>query len=106
LNLEQLKLALPKSKKGQVSQELVDLINEAETRGDFEGFLEDNVISYQSILQDGRYKIHDYVKAIEYGSYYLNGDEQAESFVKTFPEKVKRRVLEGKSSYASGAPAM
>ena len=106
MNLEELEAALPKAKKGQVNQELLDIINDAEKRGDFEGEFANQVISFQSVLQEGRYKATDYVKAVEFCAYYLNGDEQAEAFVKTFPDKVKRRVLAGLSSYSTGAPSM
>ena len=106
MTVEEWRRIFPKKRKEFINQELVDLINDAEARGDFDGFLEENIISFQSILQDGRYKVKDFVKAVEYCCYYLNGDDQAEAYVKTFPEKVKRRILEGKSAYATGAPAM
>ena len=106
MNLEELKTLMPAKKQKFMNQELVDMINDAEHRGDFEGEFEKKVVSYSSILTQGRYKTSDYINAVEFVTYYLSGDEQAEAYVKTFPEKVKRRVLEGKSSYATGAPSM
>jgi hypothetical protein len=106
LTVEDLQKIFPKNRKSAINQELVNIIEDAEKRGDFEGYLENNIISFNSVLQDGRYKVQDYVKAVEYCCYYLNGDDQATAFVKTFPEKVKKRVLEGKSAYATGSPAM
>lgn len=106
MTLEELTLVMPKKKAKLMNQELVDMINEAETRGDWEGEYEKDVVSYSSILTQGRYKVTDYLKAVEFVSFYINGNEQADSYMKTFPEKVKRRVMEGKSQYATGAPAM
>ena len=106
MTLEELKVLMPKKKQKFMNQELVDMINDAETRNDFEGEFEKKVISYSSILTQGRYKTSDYIKAVEFVTHYLNGDEQAEAYVKTFPETVKRRIMEGKSSYATGAPSM
>ena len=106
MTLDELEVAMPKAKKGQINQELLDIINAAEKSGDFEGELENQIIGFSGILQEGRYKATDYVKAVEFCAYFLNGDDQSEAFVKTFPEKVKRRVLAGLSSYSTGAPSM
>ena len=106
MTVEEWQKIFPKNRRSTINQELVDIIEDAEKRGDFDGYLESNVISFRSVLQDGRYKVSDYVKAVEYCCYYLNGDDQVEAFTKAFPDKVKRRILEGKSAYATGAPAM
>ena len=106
MTVEELTIAMPKAKKGQINQELVDIITAAEKSGDFEGELENQIIGFSGVLQEGRYKATDYVKAVEFCAYFLNGDDQSEAFVKTFPEKVKRRVLAGLSSYSTGAPSM
>ena len=106
MTLDELKVLMPAKKQKFMNQELVDMINDAENRGDFEGEFERKVISYSSVLTQGRYKTGDYIAAVEFCTYYLSGDEQAEAYVKTFPAKVKRRVLEGKSAYATGAPSM
>jgi len=106
MNLEELKELMPAKKKKFMNQELVDMINDAEVRGDFDGEFEKKVVSYSSILTQGRYKTSDYIAAVEFCTYYLSGDEQSEAYVKTFPDKVKKRVLEGRSAYATGAPSM
>ena len=106
MTVEELTIAMPKAKKGQINQELVDIITAAEKSGDFEGELENQIIGFSGVLQEGRYKATDYVKAVEFCAYFLNGDDQSEAFVKTFPKKVKRRVLAGMSSYSTGAPSM
>jgi len=106
MTLEELKVLMPSKKSKFMNQELVDMINVAEDRGDFEGEFEKKVVSYSSVLTQGRYKTSNYIAAVEFCTYYLSGDEQAEAYVKTFPDKIKRRVLEGKAPYATGAPSM
>jgi hypothetical protein len=106
MTLKELKVLMPPKKQKFMNQELVDMINDAENRGDFDGEFEKKVISYSSVLTQGRYKTSDYIAAVEFCTYYLSGDEQAEAYVKTFPDKVRKRVLEGKSPYATGAPSM
>ena len=106
MSLEEFKSLMPKKKQKFINQELLDMVRAAEVRGDFEGEFEKKVISYSSILTQGRYKTSDYISAVEFCTYYLAGDDQAEAYVKTFPNIVKRRILEGKVSYAKGAPSM
>ena len=106
MTLDELKVLMPAKKQKFMNQELVDMINDAENRGDFDGEFEKKVVSYSSVLTQGRYKTSDYIAAVEFCTYYLSGDEQADAYVKTFPSKIKRRVLEGKSPYATGAPSM
>ena len=106
MNLEQFRELMPKKKRKFINQELLDMVQDAEKRGDFEGEFEKKIISYSSVLTQGRYKTSDYISAVEFCTYYLSGDEQAEAYVKTFPDKIKRRVLEGKAPYATGAPSM
>ena len=66
MTVEELEVAMPKAKKGQINQELVDIINAAEKSGDFEGELENQIIGFSGVLQEGRYKATDYVKAVEF----------------------------------------
>ena len=106
MTLEEFRALMPKKKQKFINQELLDMVKAAEHSGDFSGEFEKKVISYSSVLTQGRYKTSDYISAVEFVTYYLSGDEQAEAYVKTFPDKVKRRILEGKAPYATGAPSM
>jgi len=84
MSLEEFKALMPKKKQKFINQELLDMVKAAEHRGDFDGEFEKKVISYSSILTSGRYKTSDYIKACEFVTYYLNGDGQAEAYVKNF----------------------
>ena len=106
ITLEQLKLSFPRERRKFVTQDLVDMINNLDQAGDFDGHLKDKILAYSDILTQGRYKMTDYIKACEFVVNYLNCENQAEAYVKTFPEKVARRLAEGKEPYSKGAPAM
>ena len=106
ITLEELQAMMPRKKKKNITQTLVDMINAIEDKTGFEGEFTKKVVGYSNVLESGRYKLTDYVNAVEFVTYYLNGDGQAEAYMKTFPEKVKKRLMEGKSAYATGAPAM
>ena len=106
MSLEEFRELMPAKKRKFINQDLLDMVHAAEHRGDFDGQFESKVISFSSVLTQGRYKTSDYIAAVEFVTYYLSGDEQHEAYIKTFPDRVKRRIMEGKSPVASGAPSM
>jgi len=58
----------------------------------------DNLISYTGVLQDGKYKVTDYINAVKYVSYKLLGASNSEAYQKTFPDRWQRLVDEGADS--------
>ena len=97
LTLDQFKQALPDKFKKTVNQELVDQINH--TLSDplmFETY-RDNLLSYAQVMQDGRFKIVDYVQAVKYCSHKIMGATNIEAFVKTFPKRYQRFLDNGVS---------
>lgn len=95
LTVEQFKTALPDKVKQSISQELIDQINI--TLGDPEMFenYRDNLLSYTRVMNDGRFKVTDYVSAVKYVSHKLMGDSNLAAFVKTFPDKYQRWTTNG-----------
>lgn len=106
LSLDQVRKAVPANLRGNVTQALVDRINQVE--GDpiaTEAFRE-NFISYARVLGEGRFKVTDYLDAVRYVSFKLLGDSNQDAWAKTFPERYQRLVEKGAdgrqiSSYAS-----
>ena len=98
LTVEQFKVALPDKVKKSVNQELIDQINT--TLGDpdmYEAYRE-NLLSYTRVMNDGRFKIGDYVNAVKYVSHKLMGASNIEAYTKTFPDKYQRFIQQGVSS--------
>lgn len=98
LTLEVLQKTLPDKYKRQVNQELLDTIlttlNDPTLYEEFaEGFL-----SYLDVLQDGKYKITDYLNAIKYCTYKLMGNTNQESYIKAFPDRYNRMLSNGMSA--------
>ena len=92
LTVEQFKVALPDKVKKSVNQELIDQINT--TLGDpdmYESYRE-NLLSYTKVMNDGRFKIGDYVNAVKYVSHKLMGASNIEAYTKTFPDKYQRFI--------------
>ena len=98
LSIEQFQQALPDKMKKSVNQELVDSINQ--TLGDPESFeyYRNNLLSYTKVIQDGRFKIHEYINAVRYVSFKLMGCSNIDAYSRTFPDKIQRFSAQGVSS--------
>ena len=98
LSVEQFQQALPDKMKKSVTQELVDSINQ--TLGDPESFeyYRNNLLSYTKVIQDGRFKIHEYINAVRYVSFKLMGCSNIDAYSRTFPDKIQRFSAQGVSS--------
>ena len=51
-----------------------------------------------SVLNDGRYKITDYLNAVKYCTQRLMGKSQIDSYIVTFPDRYNTMIQNGKSS--------
>lgn len=98
LTMEELRKTLPEKMSKTVNQDLLDSINKVlDTPELFETY-RDNFTSYTSVLNDGRFKIMDYVNAVKYCSHKLMGCTNLEAFIKTFPDRYNSYLANGTSS--------
>lgn len=88
LTAEQFRLALPEKMKKSVNQELIDRINATLADPSMYENYRDNLVSYTSIMQDGKFTIDQYINAVKYVSHKLMGSSNIEAYSKTFPEKI------------------
>jgi hypothetical protein len=92
---EQLLRTLPKRVHGNVTEEMLDNLNNSITDSSFREVYRDNLLSYTNVMQDGRYKVQGYLDAVKYISFKLLGSSNIESYCKTFPDRFQRLVNEG-----------
>lgn len=90
LTEDQFRMALPDKVKKSVNQELIDQINATLSDPDLYEAYRDNLMSYTKVMQDGRFKVTDYVNAVKYVSHKLMGCTNIEAYSKTFPDKIAR----------------
>lgn len=94
---EQFKAALPAKVKKSVNSELMKQINttlkDPET---YEQFRE-NLLSYANVMKDGRFKVSNYIDAVKYVSYKLQGRTNTDAYSMTFPDKIQRFAQQGVS---------
>lgn len=98
LTLDEFKLALPDKVKKSVNQELIDQINLTLSEPEMYEAYRDNLMSYTKVMQDGRFKVSEYINAVKYVSHKLMGCTNIEAYSKTFPDKMVRFNAQGVSS--------
>jgi hypothetical protein len=104
---EQFQKVLPKDVRSRVSDEVIDGINKLLTEPELRESFRENLLSYGSVMADGKYKLQGYIDACRYVSYKLLGSSSTEAYIKTFPDRYQRLVAEGTSdssisAYAAG----
>ena len=84
---EQFKAALPVAIRKNISPAVIDEVNnilmDPETMEQFR----ENLLSYTSVMADGRFKISSYINAVKYVSFKLLGQTNKDAYIKTFPDK-------------------
>lgn len=97
LTIEQFKDALPAKVKKSVNQELIDQINSTLAEPEMYEAYRDNLVSYTSVMADGKFQISNYIEAVKYVSHKLMGCSNIDAYVKTFPDKYAGFVAQGVS---------
>lgn len=95
LTIDDVRSVVPKNFKHNINQEFVDVLNECGGDAEVARIFRENFISYNSVLQSGKYKMEDYINAVRFVSYKLLNKSNAESWRLTFPIRHKK-LLEKK----------
>ena len=98
LDLDVLKKSLPDKYRNNVSQELLDNINNTLADPELYETYRDNFISYMSVLQDGKFKITDYLNAVKYCTQKLMGKSNTDAYIVTFPNRYQNMLQKGLTS--------
>lgn len=93
ISQEVLQRCLPK--KYKVNQELLDNISSVLSEPELFDTYRENFIGYMDILNDGKYKIKDYISAVKYCTHKLMGHSNIDSFIKTFPDRYQAMLNKG-----------
>ena len=98
LTVEQFRQCLPDKVKKSLNQDLIDHINQTLSEPELYEAYRENLLSYTSVMMDGKFKISGYVDAVKYVSHKLMGCTNILAYTKTFPDKYQRFVQQGVSS--------
>lgn len=89
ITVEELKSALPKAMQHNATTELVDKINNLAKSDELREVYRDNLISYASVMKDGRFQLSHYINAVRYISHKVMGDTDILAYTKTFPDRIQ-----------------
>lgn len=95
---EMLIRVLPANIKKRVNPQLVATINSTLTNPIEREAYRDNLVSYASVMRDGKYTIQQYLNAVRYVSFKVLGSSNIEAYVKCFPDKYAEFVRTGVSA--------
>lgn len=95
LTEEVLKKLLPDKYRRGLNQEILDNINTLITDPNLHEAYRNNFIDYIGVLNDGKYKIYDYLSAVKYCTHKLMGNTNIDSYIKTFPDRYSDMLNRG-----------
>lgn len=95
MTVEEFRQALPDKLRKNVNQKLIDQINTTLSDPDLWENYRDNLISYTSVLADGKFKMTSYLDAVKYVSHKLRGLTNQRAYEQVFPQKVQRWAAQG-----------
>lgn len=98
--------AVPPQFKSAITESLVDMINNVTTDQIAAEEIRNNFITYTAVLKEGKYKMQDYLNAVQYVSYKQMGMSNRDAYFKTFPDRQAQLIGRGAtdkdiSSYVS-----
>jgi hypothetical protein len=96
LTLQQVKDAMPSRQKKNITQELIDTLNQVAGDENFRDFFRENMLGYTNVLQDPNLTLPGYIAAVKYVSYKLMGCTNEEAWKRSHPERYQRCVDEQK----------
>lgn len=97
LTLESVRKSVPSHLRNNVSQDLVDNLNNIALDPIMAENIRNNFVSYSSILKEGKFKLEEYLNAVAYVSYKIMNNTNEEAYAKTFPQRYAKLIANGTS---------
>ena len=96
LTLQEVQDSLPAGQKGIITQDMVNQLNALSKDPEEARYIRENFISFSQVLQEGRFKLGDYVRAVMYVSHKVMGKSNLDSYRSTFPDRYAQMVADGR----------
>jgi hypothetical protein len=90
LTPEEFKKALPEQFRKSVNQDLIDRVNTVLAQPELFEQYRDNLLSYTSVMLNGKYKLSAYIDAVKYVGFKVMGCTNIDAYSRTFPEKIEK----------------
>lgn len=88
-------MALPEQVRKSVNPALIAQLTKTLSEPDMFEHYRENLLSYTSVMKDGRFKLSNYIDAVKYTSHKLRGLTNLAAFSITFPDKIKKWAAQG-----------
>ena len=98
LTLPEVQEVLPAGQKGVITQDMVNQLNALSNDPEEARTIRESFMSYSKVLQDGKFKLGDYVRAVMYVSHKIMDKSNLEAYKATFPDRYRKMVTEGKAT--------
>jgi hypothetical protein len=98
LTLAEVQETLPPGQKGHITQDMVDQLNALSKDPEEARYIRENFVSFSKVLQEGRFKLGDYVRAVMYVTHKVMDRSNLEAYKLTFPDRYAALVADGRSS--------
>lgn len=96
LTLLEVQAQLPPNHRNNITQDMVNQLNALSKDPEEARYIRENFVSFSQVLQEGRFKVGDYVRAVMYVSHKVMGKSNLESYKATFPDRHAEMVHRGK----------
>lgn len=88
IKLEEFKKMMPAAIRRNISQDVVDVLNNIQGDPHYVAFFRENLLGYQDVMMQGKFKIMSYLDAVKYVSYKLMGATNISAYTRAFPDKI------------------
>ena len=88
LTLDLLTQVVPTKIRSMITEDLVDELNSWTDNPILQEAFKENMITYTGVLQDGKYKVTDYINAVKFVSLKLLEFSDFDAYCSVFPERV------------------
>lgn len=92
LTHEEVREALPPGIRNNLTQSLVDTLNQVSNDPQHAEVIRTNFMTYGRVLREGRFKLEDYLNAVKYVSFKMMGHNNKEAYALTFPQRYQALV--------------
>ena len=96
MNIEEFKEVMPANLVHRVDDSVVKQIEDMLDDEGMADSIRENIISYTSVMTEGKFTVPKYLQAVKYASYKLLGDTNHVAFSRTFPSKMAQWKAEGR----------
>ena len=90
IDLDEFRSSVPTRLQKNVTPAILKRINETLLNPEIHDMYRENLLSYTCVLKEGRFKMTNYLDAVQYVSYKLMGHTNIQAFSLSFPEKMKK----------------